>query len=59
MEHDMCDIHATLFENENERQKTEPVPIQLPKAARNFPNVKTRNKNILGPVHTALTQRDK
>ena len=33
----------TLFESENERQKIEPVPISLPKASRNFPDVKTRN----------------
>ena len=29
----------TLFKNENEWQKTEPVPIQLPKASRNFPTM--------------------
>ena len=34
---------VTLFEIENEWQKTEPVPISLPRASRNFPNVKTRN----------------
>ena len=34
----------TLFETENERQKTKPVPILLPRAFRNFPDVKTRNK---------------
>ena len=34
----------TLFENENEWQKTEPVPTELPKAYRNVPNVKTRNE---------------
>ena len=33
-----------LFESENERQKIEPVPIPLPRAFRNFPDVKTRNK---------------
>ena len=33
----------TLFESENERQKIEPVPIPLPGASRNFPDVKTRN----------------
>ena len=33
-----------MFENENERQKTEQVPIPLPRASRNFPDVKTRNK---------------
>ena len=33
----------TLFESENERQKIEPVPIPLPRASRNFPDVKTRN----------------
>ena len=36
----------TLFESENERQKIEPVPIPVPRASRNFPNVKTRNKNL-------------
>ena len=35
---------CTLFESENERQKIEPVPIPLPRASRNFPNVKTRNE---------------
>jgi hypothetical protein len=34
---------ATLFESENERQKIEPVPNPLPRASRNFPDVKTRN----------------
>ena len=34
----------TLFESENERQKIEPVPIPLPRASRNFRNVKTRNE---------------
>jgi hypothetical protein len=33
-----------LFECENERQKIEPVPIPLPRASRNFPDVKTRNE---------------
>jgi hypothetical protein len=33
----------TLFESENERQKIEPVPILLPRASKNFPDVKTRN----------------
>ena len=33
----------TLFESENERQKIEPVPISIPRASRNFPDVKTRN----------------
>ena len=36
-------IFTTLFESENERQKIEPVPIPLPRASRNFPDVKTRN----------------
>ena len=36
-------IEITLFESENERQKIEPVPIPLPRASRNFPDVKTRN----------------
>ena len=30
----------TLFESENEWQKTEQVPIPLPRASRNFPYVK-------------------
>jgi hypothetical protein len=34
----------TLFERKNERQKIEPVPILLPKASRNCPDVKTRNE---------------
>ena len=34
----------TLFESVNERQKIEPVPIPLPRASRNFPDVKTRNQ---------------
>ena len=34
----------TLFESENERQKIEPVLILLPRASRNFPDVKTRNE---------------
>ena len=34
---------TTLFESENERQKIEPVPLPLPRASRNFPDVKTRN----------------
>jgi len=33
----------TLLESENERQKIEPVPIPLPRASRNFLDVKTRN----------------
>ena len=33
----------TLFESENERQKIEQVPIPLPRASRNVPDVKTRN----------------
>jgi hypothetical protein len=33
----------TLFETENERQKTKLVKIPLPRASRNFPDVKTRN----------------
>jgi hypothetical protein len=36
--------HYTLFKSENENQKIEPVPILLPRASRNFPNVKTRNE---------------
>ena len=36
-------MQHTLFESENERQKIEPVPIPLPRASRNFPDVKTRN----------------
>ena len=38
------DSILTLFESENERQKIEPVPIPLPRASRNFPDVKTRNE---------------
>ena len=37
-------IESTLFESENERQKIEPVPIPLPRASRNFPDVKTKNE---------------
>ena len=39
-----------MFESENEWQKIEQVPIPLPRASRNFPNVKTRNekKSITG-----------
>ena len=33
----------TLFESENERQKIEQVPIPLPRASRNCPDIKTRN----------------
>jgi hypothetical protein len=33
-----------LSENENEWQNTEPVSIPLPRASRNFPDAKTRNK---------------
>jgi hypothetical protein len=36
----------TLFETENERQKTKPVTILLPRASRNFPDVKTRNETF-------------
>ena len=35
-------LAVTLFESENERQKIEPVPIALPRASGNFPNVKKR-----------------
>ena len=35
--------YCTLFESENERQKIEPVPIPLPRASRNCPDIKTRN----------------
>ena len=34
----------TLFESENEWQKIEQVPIPLPRASRNFPDVKTKNE---------------
>ena len=34
--------HSTLFENENERKKTKPVTIPLPRPSRNFPDIKTR-----------------
>ena len=36
----------TLFETENEWQKTEPVPLPLPRASRIFPDVQTRNENL-------------
>ena len=36
-------LRNTLFETENEWQKTEPVPIPLPRASRNFPDVEKRN----------------
>ena len=42
----------TLFETENEWQKTEPVPIPLPRASRAF------SKQNLAPVHL-LTKMDK
>ena len=35
-----------MFETENVRQKIEPVLIPLPKASRNFPDVKTRNETF-------------
>ena len=35
--------YCTLFESENERQKIEPISIPLPRAFKNFPDVKTRN----------------
>ena len=35
---------CTLFENKKKRKKTKPVPIQLPRAFRSFPDVKTRNE---------------
>ena len=40
----------TLFESENEWQKIEQGPIPLPRASRNFPDVKTRNEknSIIG-----------
>ena len=34
----------TLFKSENGWQKIEKVPIPLPRASRNFPDVKTRNE---------------
>ena len=41
---------STLFRTENEWQKTKLVPIPLPRASRNFPDVKTRNNffSIIG-----------
>ena len=36
--------YFTLFESENEWQKIEQVPLPLPRASRNFHNVKTRNE---------------
>ena len=35
---------TTLFENENEWQRHEPISIPLPRTSRNFPDVKTRNE---------------
>ena len=55
-----CTPANTLFKTENDCQKTELVPIPLPRASRNFPHVKTRN-NFLGtsvPIHL-LTKTDK
>ena len=49
---DSDDNPSTLFENENERQKTKLVPIPLLRASRNFPNVKNKKrkkKSIIGP----------
>ena len=37
----------TLFENENEWQKTEPVPIPHIRASKNFPDLKTRKKILV------------
>jgi hypothetical protein len=34
----------TLFESENEWGKIEQVPIPLPRASRNFPDVNTKNE---------------
>ena len=36
-------VLVETVETENEWQKTEPVPIQLPRASMNFPDVKSRN----------------
>jgi hypothetical protein len=36
-----------LSENENERIKTEQVPIQLPRATRNFLDAETKNEKNL------------
>ena len=45
----------TLFESENEWQKIEQVPTPIPRAFRNFLDVKTRNKKIsiieMGHLH--------
>ena len=41
--YDLYYPYDTLFENENEWQKTKPVPIPLPRASRNFPDAK-KNK---------------
>ena len=38
----LCSSQCTLFESENEWQKTKQVPIPLPRASRNFPDIKTR-----------------
>ena len=32
-----------MFENKNEWQKTEQIPISFPRAFRNFPDIKSRN----------------
>ena len=41
----------TLLESENERQKIEPVPFPLPRASRNFHNVKTRNEKKSNSIY--------
>ena len=42
-----CTPANTLFKTENDCQKTELVPIPLPRASRNFPRVKTTNSFLV------------
>ena len=47
----LLEREITLFETENECQKTEPVPLPLPRASRNFPKkqeTKSKKKIIIG-----------
>ena len=45
----LCEQKYTFFENENEWQKTKPVPISFPRASRNFPKAKqeTKKKSLI------------
>ena len=49
-------ILSTLFESENEWQKIEQVPIPLPRASRNFPDVKARNEIFLSVLGSRWTE---